>query len=109
MYVCVSDGGRRAGGIYVWASRADADRLYGGEWRAMVEAQFGGPPTVHFLTLPGVVTKRQRAVRHLAGDDRQPARDGHRAVAPEWSVVDVVSTGVERQRCWHRQLMLTAF
>src|SRR5678815_5560124 len=25
----------------------------------------------------------------LAGDDRQPPRDGHRAVAPEWSVLDV--------------------
>src|SRR4029077_17906429 len=49
-YFYVSDDGRRAGGIYVWASRADADRLYGGEWRAMVEAKFGGPPTIDFLT-----------------------------------------------------------
>ena len=34
-YFYVSDDGRRAGGIYVWASRADADRLYGwsgGQW-----------------------------------------------------------------------------
>jgi hypothetical protein len=30
------------------ASRANADRLYAGEWRAMVEAKFGGPPTIDF-------------------------------------------------------------
>jgi hypothetical protein len=29
-YFYVSEDGRRAGGVYVWASRADADRLYGG-------------------------------------------------------------------------------
>ena len=51
-YFYVSDDGRRAGGIYVWASRADADRLYAGEWRAMVEAKFGGPPTIDFLNSP---------------------------------------------------------
>jgi hypothetical protein len=54
-YFYVSDDGRRAGGIYVWASRADADRLYAGEWRAMVEAKFGGPPTIDFLHSPVIV------------------------------------------------------
>jgi hypothetical protein len=39
----------------VWASRADADRLYGGEWRAMVEAKFGGPPTIDFLNSPVMI------------------------------------------------------
>jgi hypothetical protein len=51
----VSEDGRRAGGIYVWASRADADRLYGGEWRAMVTAKFGGPPTIDFLISPVMI------------------------------------------------------
>jgi hypothetical protein len=54
-YFYVSDDGRRAGGIYVWASRADADRLYGGDWRAMVEAKFGGPPTIDFLHSPVMI------------------------------------------------------
>jgi hypothetical protein len=51
-YFFVSDDGHRAGGIYVWASRADAERLYAGDWRAMVEAKFGGPPTIDFLSSP---------------------------------------------------------
>jgi len=70
-YFYVSDDGRRAGGIYVWASRADADRLYGGEWRAMVEAKVRRAADDRFP--------------QLACDDRQPPRDGHLAVAPGWS------------------------
>src|SRR5215470_9670771 len=51
-YFYVSEDGRRAGGIYVWASRADADRLYKGEWRAFVEKKFGSSPTIDFLNSP---------------------------------------------------------
>jgi hypothetical protein len=61
-YFYVSDDGRRAGGVYVWASRADADRLYGGEWRAMVEAKFGGPPTIDFLNSPVMIDNRHGTV-----------------------------------------------
>ena len=60
--IYVSDDGRRAGGVYVWASRADADRLYGGEWRAMVEAKFGGPPTIDFLNAPVTIDNRHGTV-----------------------------------------------
>jgi len=61
-YFYVSEDGRRAGGVYVWASRADADRLYGGEWRAMVEAKFGGPPTIDFLNSPVMIDNRHGTV-----------------------------------------------
>ena len=59
-YFYVSEDGRRAGGIYVWASRADADRLYKGEWRAFVEKKFGSPPTIDFLNSPVMVDNRDR-------------------------------------------------
>jgi putative monooxygenase ydhR len=61
-YFYVSEDGRRAGGIYVWASRADADRLYrmGGEWRAFVEKKFGSPPTIDFLDSPVMIDNRDR-------------------------------------------------
>src|SRR5678815_2424271 len=61
-YFYVSDDGRRAGGIYVWSSRADADRLYGGGWRGMVEAKFGGPPWVDFLGWAGMIGNRRGRV-----------------------------------------------
>ena len=60
-YFYVSEDGRRAGGIYVWASRADADRLYKGEWRAFVEKKFGSPPTIDYLDSPVMVDNPDRA------------------------------------------------
>ena len=59
-YFYVSEDGHRAGGVYVWASRADADRLYKGEWRAFVEKKFGSPPTIDFLNSPVMVDNRDR-------------------------------------------------
>src|SRR5437763_12279236 len=59
-YFYVSEDGRRAGGIYVWASRADADRLYHGEWRAFVEKKFGSPPAIDFLSSPVMIDNRGR-------------------------------------------------
>ncbi len=39
-----SEDGRRAGGIYVWATRTDADRLYTPEWRQLGRASTGPTP-----------------------------------------------------------------
>ena len=55
----VSEDGHRAGGIYVWASRADADRLYNGEWRTFVETKFGSPPMIDFLDSPVMIDNRK--------------------------------------------------
>ncbi len=35
----MSEDGRRAGGIYVWASRADAERAYTAEWATRGEGR----------------------------------------------------------------------
>ena len=51
----VSEDGARAGGIYVWESRADADRVYTAEWRAFVEGKYGTPPTIEYLHSPVMV------------------------------------------------------
>ncbi len=58
----VSEDGRRAGGIYVWASRADADRLYTAEWKAFVESKYGAPPTIEHLASPVMVDNRERTI-----------------------------------------------
>ena len=51
----MSEDGRRAGGIYVWASRADAERVYTAEWRAFVEGKYGTPPSIEYLHSPVMV------------------------------------------------------
>ena len=58
----VSEDGRRAGGIYVWASRADADRLYTAEWKKFVESKYGVPPAIEYLHSPVMVDNRDRTI-----------------------------------------------
>ena len=54
----LSEDGRRAGGIYVWESRSDAERVYNAEWRKMVTEKYGSPPTVEYLHSPVMVDNR---------------------------------------------------
>ena len=51
----LSEDGRRAGGIYVWASRADAERVYTDEWKAFVTGKYGTPPAIEYLHSPVMV------------------------------------------------------
>ena len=48
----VSEAGDRAGGIYFWKSRADADACYTPEWAAMVTDKYGAPPGILFAEVP---------------------------------------------------------
>lgn len=51
----VSEDGRRAGGIYFWSTRADAERLYTSEWKRTVEAKYGSAPEIVYLQSPVMV------------------------------------------------------
>ena len=54
----MSEDGTRAGGIYVWESRADADRVYTPEWKQFVEGKYGTPPSIEYLHSPVMVDNR---------------------------------------------------
>ena len=58
----LSEDGRRAGGIYVWESRADADRLYTSEWKKFVEDKYGSPPVIEYLHSPVMVDNRDGTI-----------------------------------------------
>ena len=58
----VSEDGRRAGGIYVWASRADAECVYNAEWKKMVEGKYGAPPDIEYLHSPVMVDNRDGTI-----------------------------------------------
>ena len=58
----MSEDGRRAGGIYVWASREDADRVYTAEWKKFVEGKYGTPPVIEYLHSPVMVDNRDGTI-----------------------------------------------
>jgi hypothetical protein len=54
-YYFIAPDGTKAGGVYLWASREDADRLYTEEWRAFVKDKYGTEPALTYLETPVVV------------------------------------------------------
>jgi hypothetical protein len=54
-YYFLAEGGSKAGGIYLWASREDAVRVYTEEWKAFVRAKYGSEPSLTYLQCPVVV------------------------------------------------------
>ena len=53
-YFVVLDG-TKAGGVYLWQSRKDADRLYTEEWKSFVRGKYGSDPSLTYLETPVVV------------------------------------------------------
>jgi hypothetical protein len=51
----VTESGDRAGGIYLWMSRAAAEACYSDEWQAMVAAKYGVRPEIVYMHVPVTV------------------------------------------------------
>jgi hypothetical protein len=51
----LSEDGATAGGVYLWKSREDAERLYTDEWKRFVSGKYGTEPSVHYFSTPVVV------------------------------------------------------
>ena len=58
----LSEDGRRAGGIYVWETRADAERVYTADWKKLVESKYGNPPEIEYLHSPVMVDNRDGTI-----------------------------------------------
>lgn len=54
-YYFLSESGDRAGGIYLWESRAAAEACYGGDWLAFVTQKYGTTPEIVYAEAPVVV------------------------------------------------------
>ena len=53
-YVLSQDGGT-AGGVYLWKSQQDAERLYTEQWKGFVREKYGAPPSITYFQSPVVV------------------------------------------------------
>ena len=51
----VSDDGLTVGAVYLWRSRADADRLYTASWKKFVTEKYGVEPSLSFMHTPVMV------------------------------------------------------
>ena len=54
-YYFLSEDGTKAGGVYLWQSRADAERIYTEEWKRFVRGKYGTDPSITYLNCPVVV------------------------------------------------------
>jgi hypothetical protein len=62
----MSEDGRRVGGIYIWETRADADRLHTAEWKKFVEGKYGTAPQIEYLHSPVMVDNRDGSIKVAA-------------------------------------------
>lgn len=65
-YYWLSEDGTKAGGIYLWASRADAERVYTDDWKAFVRGRYGADPKLTWVHTPVVVDNLSNQV--VTGD-----------------------------------------
>lgn len=53
-YILSQDGGT-AGGVYLWNSREDAERVYTNEWKQFILDKYGALPSVTYFESPVIV------------------------------------------------------
>ena len=54
-YYLLSDDGTTAGGVYLWKSREEAERMYTPEWRKFIFGTYGAEPQVQYFETPVIV------------------------------------------------------
>ena len=54
-YYLRSEDGRRAGGVYLWETRAAAEAVCNGEWKARVKQLYGSEPEISWFDTPVIV------------------------------------------------------
>lgn len=54
-YYLLSEDGGMVGGVYLWKSREDAERLYTKEWKNFIKEKYGGEPSISYFHSPVVV------------------------------------------------------
>ena len=65
-YYLRSEDGRTAGGVYLWESRAQAEKVYNAEWRERVSKLYGNTPQVTYFDTPVIVDNATGAITKAA-------------------------------------------
>ena len=54
-YYLLSEDGGTVGGVYLWNSRDDAERLYAKEWKDFINEKYGAEPSILYFHSPVIV------------------------------------------------------
>jgi Putative mono-oxygenase ydhR len=54
-YYVLSEDGGTGGGVYLWRSRDDAERLYSADWKKFIADKYGTEPSIEYLEAPVIV------------------------------------------------------
>ncbi len=65
-YYLLSEDVRTGGGVYLFESRADADRLHDDAWRAGLRERLGVEPTIEYFESPVIVDNEAGAIATAA-------------------------------------------
>ena len=61
-YYLLSEDGGTAGGVYLWESREDAERLYTDDWKKFILEKYGTEPSVAYFASPVIVDNLTREI-----------------------------------------------
>ena len=61
-YYLLSEDGRTGGGVYLFNSREDAERLYDEAWRAGIRERLGVEPSIEYFESPVIVDNDTGAI-----------------------------------------------
>lgn len=65
-YYLLSEDARSGGGVYLFESREDAERLYDDAWRAGIRERLGAEPTIEYFDSPVIVDNAAGAISTAA-------------------------------------------
>ncbi|MEW6348973.1 MAG: YdhR family protein [Thermodesulfobacteriota bacterium] len=65
-YYLLSEDGATAGGVYLWKSREEAEKVYGDEWRKLIAEKYGAEPSVEYFFTPVIV---DNLIGNVSADD----------------------------------------
>lgn len=54
-YYVLSEDGGTGGGVYLWRSRNDAERLYTDDWKKFIVDKYGTEPSIEYFDAPVIV------------------------------------------------------
>jgi hypothetical protein len=62
-YYVLAQDGASAGGVYLWKSKEDAERLYSADWKKSIQERYGAPPSITYFESPVVVDNLAGAIQ----------------------------------------------